>query len=66
MLVLWIVIESALRGHRLGAWALCQVIETMMPTSNGLMLVHPHWDAEADATHHSHSSNPSNSSAISG
>ncbi|QIV79667.1 hypothetical protein [Mycolicibacterium frederiksbergense] len=49
MFVLWIVIDPALRGHRLGAWALCQAIETMMPTSNGLILMHPHWDAEADA-----------------
>ncbi len=46
MFVLWIVIDPALRGHRLGAWALCQAIETMMPTSNGLILMHPHWDAE--------------------
>lgn len=49
MFVLWIIIDPALRGHRLGAWALCQAIETMMPTSNGLILLHPHWDAEADA-----------------
>lgn len=49
MFVLWVVIDPALRGHRLGAWALCQAIETMMPTSNGLILMHPHWDAEADA-----------------
>ncbi|CAN5624596.1 hypothetical protein BH09ACT8_BH09ACT8_51100 [soil metagenome] len=48
MLVLWGVVDPALRGHRLGAWALCQAIETMMPTSNGLILMHPHWDAEAD------------------
>lgn len=48
MLVLWIVIDPALRGHRLGAWALCQAIDTMIPTSNGLILMHPHWDAEAD------------------
>lgn len=49
MFVLWGVIDPALRGHRLGAWALCQAIETMMPTSNGLILVHPHWDAEWEA-----------------
>lgn len=48
MLVLWIVIDPALRGHRIGAWALCQAIDTMIPTSNGLILMHPHWDAEAD------------------
>jgi hypothetical protein len=49
MFVLWVVIDPALRGHRLGAWALCQAIETMMPTSNGLILMHPHWDAEWEA-----------------
>lgn len=49
MFVLWVVIDPALRGHRLGAWAVCQAIETMMPTSNGLILMHPHWDAEWEA-----------------
>lgn len=48
MLALWIVVDPALQGHRLGAWALCQCIDTMIPTSNGLILMHPHWDAEAD------------------
>lgn len=48
MLVLWVVVDPALREHRLGGWALCQAIETMMPTSNGLILMHPHWDAEEE------------------
>lgn len=48
MIALWIVVDPALQGHRLGAWSLCQCIETMIPTSNGLILMHPHWDSEAD------------------
>ncbi|PJE03560.1 MAG: hypothetical protein CK429_32660 [Mycobacterium sp.] len=48
LLPLWLDVDPALQGHRLGAWALCQCIDTMIPTTNGLILMHPHWDAEAD------------------
>ena len=48
MLVLRVSIDPALRGHRLGIWALSETIETMIPTSNGLILMYPQLRVGAD------------------
>lgn len=43
-----VVVDEALRGHRLGLWAVAQTVATMLPVSVGLVAIYPHWEAEAD------------------
>jgi hypothetical protein len=48
MVVLNVVVHEPFRGHHLGAWALSQVVDTMLPASTALVAMFPHWDAEVD------------------
>jgi hypothetical protein len=48
LIVLDVDINEHLRGHQLGAWAVAEVVGTMLPTTAGLAVMFPHWDAEFD------------------
>lgn len=48
MIVLDVVVDESARGHQLGAWAVSEAVGTMLPTSAGLAVMFPHWDAEFD------------------
>ncbi|MDA0251779.1 MAG: hypothetical protein O3B27_05330 [Actinomycetota bacterium] len=43
-----VVVDSALRGNKLGLWAVAQTVATMLPFSSGLVAMYPHWEAEAN------------------
>lgn len=42
LLVVDVVVDDAVRGHRLGVWAVAETIATMLPTATEMAAMFPH------------------------